>query len=236
VRVGSGVFRLSYLPEDAESEERVKVALAQAVPLAERWGAFRSPVDVQIHPNHAALEAATGLHEVPWVRGWARYGSLDLQSPRTWSHGPASESDLGTFITHELTHCVMYQAAAAAGTRDTRQVPAWFSEGMASVTAGEYHQAGYEAIWRVYRELPKSGENPLATPALFRSSQLLYGTAHLAFQFLLDVQGEQRIRRIMAHMGAGHSFEEAFTLATGESVAEFEHAFWRHVLSETWRE
>jgi len=240
LRVGGGVFRIPYSPDDADSARRVEQTLERAVPVAERWAAFSVPVDVHLHASHDALEAATGVRGMPWMRAWARYGSLDLQSPRSWSYGVASDLDLQTLLEHELTHCVMYQASAGRQAGVQRRIPLWFREGMASVTAGEYRGSGYDAIWRFYRDRGATGAagDPLASPAvLVRAlSRLVYGTAHLAFQFLLDHQGEERVRRVIFRMGEGLAFAEAFEEVMGLSVAAFEDAFRRHVLAQTWRE
>jgi len=240
VRVGQGVFHITYAPDDAGSARRLVRALEEALPVAERWATLSAPVEIRVHPSHEALETATGLKRLPWVRAWARPGTLDVQSPRTWSSG-ASEADLRTLIAHELTHCVVYQATLGHRPGANDRMPLWFREGMASVTAGEYHRSGYEALFRFYRDRDPArggsgGADPLSSPApLMRSSsQFVYGTAHLAFQFLLDRAGEESVRGLILRMGEGLDFEEAFQAAMGLTVVEFEDEFRGYVEGRGW--
>lgn len=242
VRAGEAVFHLQYWPEDAVTALQVKAVLERAVSAAERWGRLSAPVLVTIHPTHRALEAATHRKGYPWLRAWARYASVDLQSPRTWSRGTASDAEVAQLLAHELTHCVMYQSAASERTWPSMGIPLWFREGMASVTAGQEHElARPEAIWRFYQEQRTAGAqssgDPLAQPEpLYRSeSELVYGTAHQAFRFLIDRYGEERVRRLVARMGGGSSFQEAFQQAVGIPLQDFEGDFRRYVVWQGWR-
>ena len=224
--MGEAVFLLQYQPEDIQSARQVREALERAVPAAERWGRILVPVVVTIHPTHQALEAAAHREGFPWLRAWARPASVDLQSPRTWSRGRASDAGMTQILAHELTHCIMYQWAAPDRSGSNRGVPLWFREGMASVTAGQEHRpTSSEAGWR-----SKEKGDPLAAPeALLESdSALVYATAHRAFHFLLASYGEERIRRLIAGMGDGQEFPEAFHMAVGISVKDFEGDFRRH--------
>ena len=79
--------------------------------------------------------------------------------------------------------------------------------------------------------------DPLTAPeALYRSrSDLVYGTADRAFQFLLERYGEDRIRRLLSSTGEGDAFEAAFQDAMGIPVHDFERDFKRYVLWRGWR-
>ena len=138
-----------------------------AVSAAERWGRILEPVVVTIHPTHQALEAAAHREGFPWLRAWARRASVDLQSPRTWSRGRASDAAMTQILAHELTHCVMYQWSALDRSRLNRGIPLWFREGMASVTAGQELRPKSSDAGR--RSQEKKGD-PLAAPeALLKS-------------------------------------------------------------------
>ncbi len=234
---GGGVFHLRYWPEDVQAAEQVKAALARAAAAAERWGRFSAPVLVTIHPTHEALETATHREGYGWMRAFARYASVDLQSPRTWF---ASDAELEQVLAHELTHCVLYQSVASRWTWRNRVIPLWFREGMASVTAGQEHKrVEREAISRFYREKAAvEGARPAGDPlteqdALYRSdSDLVYATAHRAFRFLLERYGEERVRALIASMREGAGFPEAFQKAVGVSVQDFEGAFRRYAVSQ----
>ncbi len=225
VRAGDATVSVLYRPEDAYASLQVKRALALAVPAAQRWGRLLEPVVLTIHPTHEALETAAQRQGFPWMRAWARRASVELQSPRTWSKGRASDAAMTQILTHELTHCVTYQRIAGDRSRSSRGIPLWFLEGIASVTAGQRHAPRkWDAVWRSAVE-----GDPLAAPELFlrTDSALVYATAHSAFQFLLERYGEERVRRLIAGMGDGQDFSGAFALALGISVQDFERDFRR---------
>ena len=256
IAVGRSSVRLEYQPPDSGEARRVAAALAKAVPSAEQWGQLRAPVTIVLQPSHEALEAAAHREGYRWLRAWARYDTIDLQSPRTWNLllSP-SDRDLEELLTHELTHCVMYQQAGSAWSWPWLEIPLWFREGMASVTAGQGHKrAGPEAL-RAFWARPSAGAgggvpgrggpgatarppgDPIADPELLyqSESELVYGAAHLAFAFLLDRYGEERIRQVLATMGEGHTFPAAFRLAIGISSREFEAEFRRYVAWQQWQ-
>jgi hypothetical protein len=247
--VGASTFLLQYWPGDDEAVRQVKGALAEAVPRSARWATLLVPVLLTIHPTHEALEAATHRTGYSWLRAWARYDSVDLQSPRTWLMAGAGHQRLAELLAHELTHCALYQSSASPSTWAVREIPLWFREGMASLAAGQgYRWARPEAIWRFYREAAGSASadpghparaagDPLTDPEPLyrRDSEVVYGTAHWAFRFLLDRYGEHRVRDLVALMSRGRPFAEAFREASGIALADFEADFRRYVVWQGWR-
>lgn len=236
VSVGGARFELRYDAADEGAARQVREALLAAIPATERWGRLTSPVRVTIHPTHQELEAAARRPGYAWLRAWTRFGSIDLQSPRTWSRGAATDAEMAQLVAHEVTHCVMYQAAASEATWQSVQIPLWFREGMATVTAGEHKRVGPAEIRRYYQEAssaPAAGD-PLSRPEpLYRgNSDLVYGTAHSAFQFLLDRYGDERIRRVLSALAGGNDFAAAFAREVGIPLADFEREFRRYVV---WR-
>jgi hypothetical protein len=258
VTTDGATVRIEYQPEDAAAAEIVAQALEGAIPRAQRWGKLRTPVTITIHPTHEALEAAVRRDGYGWLRAWARYASIDLQSPRTWSllFGP-DERQVEELLSHELTHCAMYQLAGSEWSWQYKGIPLWFREGMASVTAGQAHRrSGPEPVWRFYARsavVPGAGDgaaggggahpasrpkgDPVTDPdPLYQSdADLVYGAAHLAFQFLLDRYGEDRIARLLEVMGEGHLFPSAFESAIGISSEAFEAEFRRYIAWHGWR-
>jgi hypothetical protein len=229
-------FHLSYSNEDGEAVRQLKIALERAVKRTRRWGGLPAPVAIAIHPTHEALERAVGREGYSWLRAWARYRTIDIQSPRTWSIFGAGIEEISELITHELTHCVMYQASGSEWTWAYKSIPLWFREGMASVSADQgYRRAGPDDLWRFYREEP-SGD-PIADPEpLYQSeSEVVYGAAHWAFQFLVDRYGEAQVRAILRAMGEGQIFGTAFRDAIGLTVEAFEADFKRYVILQGWR-
>lgn len=240
MNVGESVIHLEYQAVDEAAARDVAEALPAALGRAGRWGALREPVTITLHPSHEALEAAAQRSRYPWLRAWARYATIDLQSPRTWQLLSApSRRRLEETLAHELTHCLMYQASGTSWSWPRKGIPLWFREGMATVTAGEaprYSSPKRAAAF--YRGSPTarrgSAGDPLSDPEplVQGEDELVYTTAYLAFQFLLDRYGEERIRRLLAGMGEGPPFSEAFRRAMGIDPEAFEADFRRYL---AWR-
>jgi hypothetical protein len=261
IRVGESRVELISWPEDARSARQVARALEQALPRVARWGRLEVPVTLTIHPSHAALETAARRPGYDWLRAWARYGSIDLQAPATWGIFGASDAQVADLLTHELTHCVMYQRAAAEWTWSLKGIPLWFREGMASVTAGQGARRGtLEDLWRYYEQGlaadgagdgeagrgaarvraargQRSDGDPLGDPEpLYQErSDVVYGAAHHAFVFLVDRYGEGRVRETMERMRGGATFPRAFQESFGVTEAEFSADFRRFVLWQGWQ-
>ena len=236
VQTGHASFQVRSSPEDAEAATQVITALPHAVAAAERWGAFSGPVLITIHPTHEALESVAHRNGNGWFVAWARHASVDLQSPRTWN---GSDSEVRQILTHELTHCVMFQSLGSRRAARSRTIPLWFREGMASVTAGQEHRrVPREAIWRFYRDGASAASSRAAGDPLTHSEvvgtsdpDFAYATAHEAFQFLIERHGENRVRQLLASVADGNEFGEAFQRAVGIPVGDFERAFRRDAVA-----
>jgi hypothetical protein len=247
-------FRIEYWPEDVGAARQVKDAIEAAAPRTARWGVLVAPVTVRIHPTHAALEVAVRRPGYPWLRAWARYQTIDLQSPSSWGLFGASDRDVLELVTHELTHCAMYQLAGDDQDWMYKEIPRWFSEGLASVSARQgYRRGNLHDLWRFYEDaLPGSGDgvasprsrspdssaaDPLVDPdPLYQEqSEVVYGAAHHATEFLLARYGEERVHRVVALMGQGLRFPAAFKEAIGITDAEFASDFRRFVVWQGWR-
>ncbi len=257
VKVGEARFRVAWSPGDERGARAVIRAVEAAAPRVGRWGALARPVTITVHPDHEALEAAAQRHGYEWLRAWARYDTIEIQSPRSWGLLGASARKLEELLTHELTHCAMYQLAGDELTWMYKEIPRWFSEGIATFTAGQgYRFPDAEELWRFYeKRLPGSGfgepgharaspRRPVAfhgdpivdsDPIYQEQSQIVYGAAHLAAEFLLRRYGEERVRRIFLLMGGGMRFPAAFEEAIGITDAEFAADFRRYVVWEGWR-
>jgi hypothetical protein len=254
--VGAARFRIVYWAGDESAARRVREALEKAAPRVERWGGLRQPVTITIHPTHEALEGAVHRHGYDWLRAWARFETIDIQSPRTWSLFGANERKLGELVTHELTHCAMYQLAGDDLTWMYKEIPRWFSEGIASVTAGQgYRYGGIEDLYEFYQEkLPGSGDgdpgrsraartvaalpgDPIVDPdPLYQDqSHVVYGAAHHAAEFLIARYGEAKVLDVLRLMGKGLRFPTAFKEAIGLTDAEFASDFRRYVVWQGWR-
>jgi hypothetical protein len=257
VEIDGQVFRIHYWLEDGEAAAQVARALGRSVPRVARWGRIGKEVTITIHSTHAALEAAVHREGYEWLLAWARYQTIDLQSPRTWGWFGAKDPEVEELLTHELTHCAMYQASASEWTWPHKGIPLWFREGMASVTAGQgYRRTSHEELWGYYaKSVPGAGDgypsamaraargyvsqdgDPVTDPEpLYQErSDVVYGAAHRTFEFLVSRYGEQRVRTAMTLMREGRSFEKAFQEAFGISEAAFASEFRRFVLWKGWR-
>jgi len=258
VAVGEAPVRVVYWPEDASSARQVTRALEVALPRTARWGGLVEPVTITIHPTHAALEAAVRRPGYDWLRAWARYATIDLQSPATWSWRGASDRRLEEVLTHELTHCVMYQRAGTDLNWSLKGIPLWFREGMASHTAAQgYRRGTLEDLWRFYQlGLPGAGDGEPAPGAVARAargraaegdpltepeqlyqdrSDVVYGAAHHAFAFLLARYGEASVHDLLGRMHGGAPFARAFQETYGLQEAELVSDFRRYVVWEGWR-
>jgi hypothetical protein len=194
--------------EDEAVDAQVRRVLPQAIRLAGRWGSLPANVLLTVHATHAELERATGRSGNPWMRAWARVAAVDLQSPRSWSRGRASDEDLTRILAHELTHCALFHATGRDGR--AREIPTWFVEGMASVAAAEHHH-----VFQV--------EAVTSPTTLLRSDpKAVYGTADRAFRELVQRFGEARVRLVITRLGEGHAFDAAFRSALDVTPAEFE--------------
>lgn len=257
VVVGTARFRIVYWSGDDGAALRIVRAVEIAAPRVQRWGDLSQPITITIHPTHAALEAAVNRPGYEWLRAWARYQTVDIQSPRTWGLWGVSDRKLNELVTHELTHCAMYQEAGDDLTWMYKEIPRWFSEGIASVTAGQgYRYGGLDDLWRYYADkLPGSGDGvpghsgPARYPVAFagdpivdpdplyqEQSDVVYGAAHHAAQFLIARYGETKIHRVLQLMGGGMRFPAAFRQAIGIGDAEFASDFRRYVVWQGWRQ
>jgi hypothetical protein len=250
--------RVVYAADDGDAAQQVVDAVRRALPRAQRWGTLRAPVVVTVHPDHDALEQAVHREGYSWLRAWARYATIDLQSPRTWSGGIAlfgpDQREIDELVLHELTHCAMYQASSSDWSWAFKEIPLWFREGMASYNARQaYRWKGVEEVSRYYAaaegsgggtgdasaraHAPRRGSDPLGDPEpLYQSeSHAVYGTAHLAFQFLVERYGDEAVRRLLARMAEGHLFGSAFEHAVGIGAPAFEAEFRRYLAWGGWR-
>lgn len=246
-------------PGDDRAVRQVKRLLPEVVERVQRWGILLRPVTLVIHPSHEALEVAVQRPGYVWLRAWAQYDRIDLQSPRTWGVLPAGDREVRELLTHELTHCLMYQLSGSPTDWSLKGIPRWFSEGLASVAAAQgYRRLGPPDLSAYYEEaLPGSGDgfpgtraraaraipfgvgDPLVDPdPIYREqSEVVYSAAHHAMVFLMARYGEERVLAVVRRMGAGreHRFAEAFREVIGISDAEFASDFRRYLVWQGWR-
>lgn len=224
-------FDVTCLPADAGGLGLLSSALLQASARTQRWGTFRHPIEVRVLPDHAALEAAVGRPDHPWLRGWSFAELILLQSPRTWGV-PSDDQlrkDLAELLAHELTHALMYQALEQEGLgglfarAEDEEPPLWFREGMASLTAGQGDKRPGPAELAAWQRAHPGVDLLRAGPELVRTEkEAVYGAAHRAFEVFLALRGDVAVRDILRSVRNGARFADAFRAATGLPLDAFE--------------
>ena len=209
--------------EDAGELPRLAPLALEALGPLERWGGLKFPTRIVVLPNHEALETRTKHSGFGWLRAWARFDVVYLQSPRSWGFGASpSLPELRDLLTHELAHCAMYQELSDGSDWAHKEIPLWFREGFASWTS---KQGGKrltpEALaltLRARRDLDPLGN----AEALYRADEpVVYAAAHWAFA-ALEQLGDDKILALLATVRRGWSFPVAFAQVYGEDSATFE--------------
>ncbi|MFY2561476.1 hypothetical protein ACN469_28010 [Corallococcus terminator] len=221
---------LEFQARDSDAADQVRLAVERALPRMARWGTFDDSVAIIIHPNHAALERAANRPDHDFLRAWARYEQIELQSPRTWTLLGATQAQVDELLLHELTHSLMYQVASDRLGWTRKRIPLWFREGMASYTAEQgYRVSSLEDLALYWSTHPRADPLAQADTLYRRESDIVYGAAHHAFTFLARRYGEPVVRGVLHAMSQGPDFPEAFTRAVGLSPDVFLQDFRRYI-------
>jgi hypothetical protein len=234
LEAAGGLFALEFGPRDSEGAALVARAVVAALPKLQRWGKLREKVVIKVLPDHDALEEVVDRRGNSWLRAWARYAVVYVQSPASWLTGSDAQAQADELLLHELTHCLMYQRSGGDPGWQEKGIPLWFREGMASVTAGQGYRRG--TLGRLASQV-RAGEELIAdAEGLYRhKSEAVYAAAHHAFEFLLRRHRDEGVRRLLDAMGAGRRFDAAFEEALGVSRTSFERQFRNYVSMERWR-
>ena len=225
------LFELLYTQPDNVEVGHIGTTLLAAGPRLARWGSFKQGVFVRVYPDHDALERAIDKRDYPWLRAWAYGDQILLQSPRSWSApSPAAlDEELQELLAHELTHSLMYQlmepseGPSLGAEVPFEEPPIWFSEGMASVTAGQGHRRMSSEELTSWMAQNPGGDPLRPTAELVRTEkEAVYGAAHRAFDLLVAIAGDQAVRDVLRVVRSGARFKDAFKVATGFALSEFE--------------
>jgi hypothetical protein len=209
-------IEVEYREKDTSAASQVRLAVERALPRLARWGSFDDSVTIVIHPNHAALERAANRSGYDFLRAWARYEQIELQSPSTWTLLGASQSQVDELLLHELTHSLMYQVASDRLGWTRKGIPLWFREGMASYTAEQgYRVPSLDDLERYWRTHPTADPLSQADTLYQGESDIVYAAAHHAFTFLVRRYGEPTVRGVLHAMSRGPDFSTAFAEAVG---------------------
>ena len=175
------------------------------------------PIDVILSPEDSNLARATA----PWISGFAdaRQSRVVLFPARV---GAFPAQSIETLLQHEVAHILFARAAGG------HPVPRWFNEGLA--LAAE-RPIGLSDPPRLAWTLVRHGKLSLfALEQLFgdgrAANQRAYAVAGALVQDLLRIHGDDSAARVLALIGEGREFEDAFSAATGEPLAAAVDRFW----------
>ena len=198
-----------YLPEDKSILPLIEESIDDGLTKASRWGEIKSPITVIIYPDHQELERAVRRKGYRWLKGWATETGISLQSPRSW---PAfRKKNLFDLMTHELTHVVHFQLAGIKAGRTNNNDPLWFSEGLASYTAGQgYRRYSKTKLLRKLQSNPDFDPMNPAKRYIKDHQKLVYSSAHYLVTYMIETYGEERIQEIMQRIGEGDPFKKAY--------------------------
>lgn len=210
-------------PVAREIERLPAVALAPAVRLTGVSGG--PPILVVLAPESSATARATP----PWISGYATGDGVIVLLPARVDRYP--NLGLVPLLRHEVTHVLIGRAVRGG------DLPRWFGEGLA-MAAGREWDLGDRA--RVALAVLTDARLPLA-----RLDSAFSGSAsevHAAYALAGDLVRELLLRHghgigpgILARVGRGERFAAAFHAETGQSLADFESAYWRRrTLFDRW--
>lgn len=176
-------------------------------------------------------EASSAARSTPtWIAGYAfsADGIAILFPERTPTYPDSTFEEL---VLHEVGHILVARASAS------RPLPRWFNEGLALFIGRPWRLEDRSRLtWALLsgRQVDLSRLEPY-----FHSDRVAAGHAYaLAGAFVQDLvrrRGGESIARILAGVGAGASFEEAFRRAVGVDLARAETSFWgRHTFWYRW--
>lgn len=158
----------------------------------------------------------------PWVAGYARGDrrTIVVFPERVPSY---PDRNLDQLIRHELAHLLVWQVSGG------RPVPRWLHEGIATVAAREWgleDQARYA--------VSAFGSGPTSLIQLDRAfggtgaqARRAYALSAAFVRFLRSEYGADLPGRLLAGIGSGRTVGAAFRSATGRSLAEAEHRFFK---------
>lgn len=165
----------------------------------------------------------------PWVAGYARSDGLIVLFPARVPVYPYSSLD--ELLGHEVAHVLISRVAGG------REVPRWFNEGLAMLAEEGW---SWDHRARAALALVRGQSYELADlDAYFAGSRAEVAGAYALSAALVKAfvgrYGREFPALVFERLAAGESFEDAFALATGVSLAEAEDAYWRrHALWNRW--
>ena len=175
------------------------------------------PIDVLLIAEGSELARKTPR----WTSGFADAGrGMVVLFPNRARSYPSDS--LETLLHHEVAHILFSRAARG------RPVPRWFNEGLALAAERPVGLADRSRLaWTLVRHGRVSLDE---LEQLFgegrAGNQRAYAVSSALVRDLLRTHGEKTAGRVLALVGEGRPFDEAFAHATGEPLASIVEGFW----------
>ena len=189
-------------------------------------GLTGAPIRIVLAPENSPL----AKHVASWVSGYAvpALDTVVLFPGRVPSY---PDRNMESLLRHEITHVLISRATHG------NPVPRWFDEGTATVAAREWGiEDGARAALATIGPGPRSlREVDAAFSGEASRVSRAYAMSAALVRYLLHRHGDTAVARILAGVGKGAEFGEAFEAATGESSGDFARAYFRReALWTTW--
>jgi hypothetical protein len=172
--------------------------------------------EIRVHNQVDTFVRSTGRAH-SWLRAWSTWSSVHLlilpDDP------PSRRSTWLPRLTHELSHCALFQHFGTPDRARKAALPFFLLEGSASVIAGQ--DSTRLALPRVAAAL-EGEKDPLPTLHTWagRNHHVAYGAAHHALKTLVNTRGPMAIRTWLdALKERGTNYAEALSTAHGLSTA-----------------
>ncbi|MEW5897755.1 MAG: peptidase MA family metallohydrolase [Bacillota bacterium] len=174
-------------------------------------------IPIIIYPSRAELNACFGWPASESAMGAYWAGVIRVLAPEAWI--PEGDDVEEIFISsgpmvHELTHLMVDNLTKG-------NVPRWLTEGLAQYE--EYRLTGFQfAAPEVSRKQSYSFREMDGEFDRLDDQALAYRQSLAAVEYLLEVYGENKIKRILKALAAGKNMDEALQGAIGVNLQGFE--------------
>ncbi|MDK2784422.1 MAG: hypothetical protein PWQ41_880 [Bacillota bacterium] len=217
-------FVVKFLPQDRDVAPLVLEAAEAAYGPVTRDLAYTPPgrTAVVIYPTREELNASFSWPAQESAMGVYWGGAIRVLSPKAWVEGRDLAEIAQVFramgpMTHEFTHLVLDYKTGG-------NYPRWFSEGLAQYE--EVRQGG--VLWNERTENLAGRHYSLAELDRFDEldQNLAYSDALSLVEYLVEVRGEEGLKKVIEALGKGASFSQALGAAGITSPAALE-AGWK---------
>jgi Peptidase MA superfamily len=229
-----GAFSLEFMEVSAGNAQRVQGVFADASKaVEERLGlglpgrphAVLAPTNAEFARRFEALAGGPPPDHVLAV-AFPAHNVLILREPGLRAD---HEANLYGTLRHELAHLALGPVEDARGER----LPRWLNEGLAEWASGRLlteEESLQVAGWAKFGDLPSLSEWAHTFPDHGQATARSY-TVSLSFMVWVEHNGG--VRRLVSELGAGESLDDAFRATTGYDAVDSE-LDWKVDLTESY--